>query len=1236
LNIGTLTASLGFDVSGAMQSMTTFERTMITLTANIDRSLNVMANAMLKVSGSANVMAASSVGSINRIVVASKMASVEMGTVATSFASKIAAGNAAWAATSKANMAGNLVMGGGGKTTEIIPPKSPVITPIIDTRPAMTSLENLTNSLSRLSQRFRTFGYLASIVITAPMVMAGKAAFAMARDFEFSMAKIVGLVGLSKSKVDEFSKAILKMAPEVAQTPQALADALYFITSAGHKSAEALNILNVAARASTAGLGTTADVAKLLVFSMNAYVGENMSAAHAADIFVAAVREGAIEADGFTGALQKLLPIASSMGVSLGQVAGTLAALSLQGASAANASTYLLGVFNSLLKIKPSNQAGKALDDIHSSAIKLRNTLMSGPNGLMNVLLQIQEWSKTNPYLMSKIFGNVRSVTAELSLTGQNLVANQKVIESVVNAYGDLDKAVKAASTTIKVRYNSAIAQAQVSLISLGKSIATSFLPILNDMVKWLGKVTDRFNALTEEQKRNKLVHLAWLAAAGPVSLLISLIGYGLTGLITILGLARTGWIKLTAAMAGNPFNPAIIGILGLTVIYRELIRAEEAEHKARMSNYGKRNLDITLGTAEQLDAIATLSDAISKGMSNIGKLTDKERIDLQNNIESILEIYRSKKDDLLKIQKEGLKDDEWIIGQKAKIANLELSIYEESKRLAEETSKIRISGGVHEQVATFITGEIKGMQKQVNYLNTTLNDYRSQIKTNVKSELFIVESDIQHFTEVQGKFAAVRKSIAEFIKMIDDDLAANQKITDTWDELAKGLVYIERMTKISGGTFDATGAKLKLFNEIIEQLAKTDLPLTDVAFAKLIRDFVSMGGTFDDQKKKISEFKKIMDELSSSIAGAKMRQFIEPSFDIAASSLEAYKKAYEDYLQLVSKQINPANLITMPSNPSFGNAPMIAMLVNLKQLYDAYKKWQEIQEKTVTKNTLDLLQAEADAYGSMAGKIEVVNFEIQAEERSLRKMLQQRITGGEFVPDEKIKNAVKRIQELKGAYVDLQNAESLKYLNDMNKALDNAATNSELLSGVIEALKKKLEFMSAAGEGASETFKKTAKQMNDFLIMQKAIDILSNAFNDLFTSIFEGGKNLSEVLKGVMKNILQSIMQVISQMIAMRIIMSMFGGMGGMLGFMYPGLRTINPIMNIGNILGHAKGGMVPSGYPNDTYPALLSSGEKIIPLDKIQPQKMSFGEGEVIFRIGQDELYGILKKKVKKNSIY
>jgi hypothetical protein len=65
-------------------------------------------------------------------------------------------------------------------------------------------------------------------------------------------------------------------------------------------------------------------------------------------------------------------------------------------------------------------------------------------------------------------------------------------------------------------------------------------------------------------------------------------------------------------------------------------------------------------------------------------------------------------------------------------------------------------------------------------------------------------------------------------------------------------------------------------------------------------------------------------------------------------------------------------------------------------------------------------------------------------------------------------------------------------------------------------------------------------------------------------------------------------------------------------------------------------EGGIIPTGYPNDTFPALLTSGEKVIPLDRMEKQTWNSEGGEVRFEIEGDRLVGILRKQKKKSLIY
>jgi TP901 family phage tail tape measure protein len=382
------------------------------------------------------------------------------------------------------------------------------------------SLDSMAASTFRSAQRWRTFGYLAGMTLTAPLVLAGKSAIDTARNFEYSMQKIQGLAGLPKEEVIKLRKEVLALAPALAQTPQKLAEALYFISSTGWKdSAQAMQILKIAAKGTAAGLGETADVAKLVTYSLNAYKKSGYTAARVADIFTAAVVQGGIEAEGFAEAMQSVLPISSAMGLRLEGVAGAMAATSLQGAKAANAATYLRGMLNSLLKIKPGSIASKALAQLGVTVEDLYRILQE-KGGVLKVLIKLQELSKksTGNIFLKELFRDIRGLTEVLALSGENLEWNQKVIDAVESSYGSLGLAVAATAQTIEIRMRRVKATMDVIKITLGDNISQIVVPALESLVSTLKDFSDWF-ARADYHTQKFIVHLAGLIAAlGPLS----------------------------------------------------------------------------------------------------------------------------------------------------------------------------------------------------------------------------------------------------------------------------------------------------------------------------------------------------------------------------------------------------------------------------------------------------------------------------------------------------------------------------------------------------------------------------------------------------------------------------------------------------------------------------------------------------------------------------------------------
>lgn len=170
-----------------------------------------------------------------------------------------------------------------------------------------------TISTRTLGDAMRQSAMLMKYTVAGAFMNIGKQAIQMSRQFELSFNRIKGLVNIGNDSMESMRKQVLKLGGETTRAPLELADALYYITSAGIKDAAvAMEVLEASAKAAAAGLGDTRTVADAVTSTLNAYGVENYSAAQATDILVATVREGKAEADTFAPALGKVLPVAAA------------------------------------------------------------------------------------------------------------------------------------------------------------------------------------------------------------------------------------------------------------------------------------------------------------------------------------------------------------------------------------------------------------------------------------------------------------------------------------------------------------------------------------------------------------------------------------------------------------------------------------------------------------------------------------------------------------------------------------------------------------------------------------------------------------------------------------------------------------------------------------------------------------------------------------------------------------
>ena len=1060
--------------------------------------------------------------------------------------------------------------------------------------------------LATVSQQFRTIGYLFSAAVTAPIVLATKSVAKMAMEYEFSMQKIVGLTGTAQGVVNQWSDAIQNMSRDFGRKPQELAEGLYFIASSGIEGAEALEVLKMSAKAAASGLGETQDVANYLTSVLNAYRGTGLTAAYATDVLVAAVREGKAEAQGFAAAMGSITPIASNLGVSIDQVAGAMAAITLTGSTAAQSATYLRGVFNVLLKeteqgATAMDEASAALGQMETSYADLRKILRE--QGIIALMEKLNEL--TGAYgetLVSKVFPNIRAMLGVLSLSGKNMEYNSKIIKEITNSQGSLGKAFNAVADTIKMRYDKAISSLQFSMINIGKAVATGLIPLLESLSRWIEKVADWYNGLTDAQKKNKLIMVGVLAAIGPVSMALSVLGYTLTyamravnlftaalgGLNTMLSL-----VGITSAKAGAKF-----ALLRKVVSVKNLFGSVSkfVKNPYVLIAAGAVTATVAVGKyAKKIKEIAAENELFNTAQVKVNGAVKDFKTLLQSDIEVMsFDELMANMDMALKVmeQVQTLRD------QYTKNLEMPLQSNRKNKRLIEEQNKKL------EETET-IYGQIK---------QAILAYYAAQDAKKLQDEI-----------DNQNK---AKEAIKEHNKALQDLLKSTQEEVSSLNVKAK--IY-----EALGKPFELAEEQASVLFKAIETLIGKDYNLQFEApeIQSLMKQIEELGINY-------TELGKATNKYNAELAAINMKSMLLGStFDAEAAKLDLAQKTLDEFIEGLSKFGDIDILTSLGPTMSLVGTNLKLIIEGLVQQIENYKRAIDTRED---EKQLKVLQMEADAFGNLAGKIEVVNYALQAAQRDLRNMFSANAEKkGLIFSEDEIKKTVKRIQTLRTELVALQNAQELTWLTDMDNALRTADTGASLLQGRITALENTLKTMSENGQGAGVAFKLLAEEMQTLLYAQKGVDILSSAFTDLFTSVIDGSKNMGEVLKGIFNQVINQIIQMIAQMMAMRIIMMIIGAAaGGPIGAMSTANLTIPRLApSLPGLQEFAKGGIVPPGYPNDSFPARLTSGEAIIPLNQLD--KYDFGQtvkldADVRFEIEGDKLVAIIKKQGKRNSIY
>jgi TP901 family phage tail tape measure protein len=439
----------------------------------------------------------------------------------------------------------------------------------------------LSASLNTASSKLKGFGNSVKNIgsslqrFSLPLALAGGAAVKMGADFDKSMTQIKSLVGVASAEVDKMGAAAREMAISTGKSSTEAADALFFITSAGLRGSEAMDVLDASLKAAAVGLGETSTVADLATSAMNAYGSATLSATDATDVMVSAVREGKLEASELAGAMGGVLPIASNMGVKFHEVGAAFAALSRTGTGASEAATQIRGILSSLLK--PTTQAEAALTEMGLSSAGLRKSLKE--DGLLATLEILKANFEGNDTAAQTVFGNVRALSGVMDLLGAGVESTRTIFASMNKTQGATANAFKETAKSASFQLTASLNKAKESFAQMGAIMLKTMLPLFQDIAAVVAKVFNAFNNLDGATQKLVLGIGALIVALPTILTLVGTLTTIVGALLSPLGLVAAALAAVAYVIYKNWAEVAPV-VVGLYNQFVDLYNGSEALRK--------------------------------------------------------------------------------------------------------------------------------------------------------------------------------------------------------------------------------------------------------------------------------------------------------------------------------------------------------------------------------------------------------------------------------------------------------------------------------------------------------------------------------------------------------------------------------------------------------------------------------------------------------------------------------
>tara|TARA_R100001463_G_scaffold74997_2_gene129038 strand:+ start:2225 stop:4708 length:2484 start_codon:yes stop_codon:yes gene_type:complete len=471
-----------------------------------------------------------------------------------------------------------------------------------DTKAFQSGLDRMSKRLNKFSRQTKKLGRSITTNFSIPFAVAGGAAVKMVADFDTSMTKLNTLVGVSEGQIEKFKESVLELSGEVAQSPNDLAEGLFFLTSAGLKGANAMETLEAVSKGVAIGLGEQTDLAKVAGAAQNAYGEDVLSAAESLDVFGKMVKTGMFESSELANVLGKEAGFAASLGVSFQELGAFISTYTRTTGDATSATVGVSGVLMAFTK--ETDKGEKALSKINMTYGSLREMLSE--QGLQKTLLHLKEKFASNGVELSEFFSKSQSLKGVLNVLGNQTGDYINILDELENSSGMVNDGFETVSETTGFRMKKAFNDLKLAMMDFGVVL----IPIAETFSELISKLSNKFKDLDKDtQKVFGFLGVA-LAASGPILMGVSLLTSGIGSAIKAVGLLRNAFVLLMA-------NPALMAVaIAMGIAMTQINKTTES-----LDEQGRTIKKLTAGAKGWMYVFGFIKEIVEKLGERIGQL---------------------------------------------------------------------------------------------------------------------------------------------------------------------------------------------------------------------------------------------------------------------------------------------------------------------------------------------------------------------------------------------------------------------------------------------------------------------------------------------------------------------------------------------------------------------------------------------------------------------------------------